>query len=113
MFICDLLFLQYVFTFTAGKIAISIAHQRNTLRNPKTSSSSYLELELFFFVKKLNSILRPSPFKIEIRFIFKWPELENISWAYFVSHRHCDCAAHTERNSEEGVKNIGQKYNGQ
>jgi hypothetical protein len=66
MFICDLLFLQYVFTFTAGKIANSIAHQRNTLRNPKTSSCSYFELELFFFVKKFNSILRPNPFKLKL-----------------------------------------------
>ncbi len=70
MFICDFSFLQYVFTFTAGKIANSIAHP---IAIPKFSSISYLELELFFFVKNLNSILNPSPFKIEIRFIFKWP----------------------------------------
>ncbi len=56
-----ILFLQYFLTFSAQKLANMTAHKRTILNIKKQEE---VALELSIFVKNLNSISWPSPFKM-------------------------------------------------
>jgi hypothetical protein len=58
-----LLFLQYSFNWTAGKMASAITHQRNILEIQKLVEVFYLDLSYSFVSNNLNSISGPSSFK--------------------------------------------------